>query len=148
MPSYAEDRAAIEQILTTYARACDRREFETVGECFTADAQAEYSGVRLARGAEHIVAHMAPLANLPVTQHVVGSVSVEVDGDTATVASYTVVHMVRTAGEGHEVVHRGLTYDDRFVRTPQGWRIADRVHRVLWSTTDPTVWPVPRFTAR
>jgi hypothetical protein len=90
---------------------------------------------------------MAPLAALPVTQHVVGSITTDLDGDEATTQSYTVVHFVRPAPGGHEVVHRGLRYDDRLVRTPAGWRIKERMHQVLWSTTEPTEWPVPKYVA-
>jgi 3-phenylpropionate/cinnamic acid dioxygenase small subunit len=143
----AEDRARIVELLVRYAFCCDDRDFEGAGGCFTADAQAEYSGVRLPRGVAHIVAHLRPLANLPATQHIVGSVGVRLAGHRATSRSYVVAHLVRATGDGHEVVHRGLRYDDELVRTDDGWRIADRLHRVLWSTTEPTVWPVPGFTA-
>lgn len=146
MPGYADDRAAIVELLNRYAQCCDRREFEAVGDCFTDDARAEYSGRRLEPGVRHIVAHMAPLARLAASQHVVGSATVEVDGDSAVASSYTVAHLVRPVTDGHEVVHRGLHYADRLVRTDAGWRIRERVHQVLWSTSSPTVWPVPRFT--
>lgn len=147
MPTIADDRAAIEELLVRYARGCDERDFAAAGRCFTDDAQAEYSGVRLPPGVAHIVAHLSGLAALPATQHVIGSISVEVTGDEARVASYAVAHLVRAVDGGHEVVHRGLAYDDRLVRTPQGWRIAWRRHRVLWSTAEPTRWPVPAFRA-
>ena len=103
--------------------------------------------MRLEPGVERIIAHMAPLADLPVTQHVVGSIAIDLDGDAASAQSYTVVHFVRPAPGGHEVVHRGLRYDDRLVRTPEGWRIHERIHQVLWSTTEPTEWPVPAYVA-
>lgn len=143
----ANDRAEITELLARYAIACDRREFDAVGECFVEDGQATYSGKRLEPGRAAIVAHLQPLGSLPLTQHVVGTVSVIVDGDRATATSYTVVHLVRPAGDGHEVVHRGLSYDDRLVRTIDGWRFAERFHQVLWSTTEPTEWPVPTFSA-
>jgi len=146
--SAADDRAEITDLLARYAIACDRREFDAVGECFTEDGQATYSGKRLDPGRAAIVAHMQPLAQLPLTQHVVGSVSITLDGDRATATSYTTVNLVRPAGDGHEVVHRGLSYDDRLVRTREGWRFQERFHQVLWSTTAPTVWPVPAFTAK
>ena len=130
-----------------YAQICDSRSYEGLRACFTPGARAAYSGEPLEPGVEHIIAHMAPLADLPVTQHVVGSIAVDLDGDRATAQSYTVVHFVRRAPGGHEVVHRGLRYDDRFVRTPDGWRIDERVHQVLWSTTEPTEWPVPKYVA-
>jgi len=148
MPSLADDKAEIELLLTRYARACDNRDFDAVAECFTPDAQAEYSGVRLPPGVANIKAHVAQLAALTLTQHIVGSVSVEIDGDHARCESYALAHLVRATGDGHEVVHRGLSYSDQLVRTPKGWRIRERIHRVLWSTSEPTVWPVPAFTHR
>src|SRR5690606_2705243 len=95
MPSYAEDRAAIEDLLARYAHGCDARDLAAIGDCFTLDAQAEYSGVRLARGLTHILAHLAGLSALAASQHVIGSVSVTVDGDRATARSYAVAHLVR-----------------------------------------------------
>lgn len=147
MPTYAEDRAAIEDLFARYARGCDARDWPAVADCFTPEAQAEYSGVRLPSGVTHILSHLAALAKLAASQHVIGSVTVTVTDDRAEASSYAVAHLVRSIGEGHDVVHRGLHYEDQLVRTPAGWRIKDRVHRVVWSTTSSTIWPVPRFTA-
>ena len=142
----ADDRAAIEQLLAHYAIACDRRDFEAVADCFTPDGAATYAGERVGPGRQAFVDYLRPLLDIPMTQHLVGSVSVILDGDTATATSYAAVHVVRPAAAGgHEVVHRGLSYDDRLVRTADGWRFAERVHRVLWSTTEPTEWPVPAY---
>lgn len=141
------DRAAVVAVVHRYALACDDHDWAALRSCFTPDAEAEYSGVRLPAGVEHIVDHVRGLAALPATQHVVGTVCVEAAGDRARAASYTTAHLVRPAGDGHEVVHRGLRYDDELVRTGDGWRIRRRLHRVLWSTGEPTVWPVPPFRA-
>jgi uncharacterized protein (TIGR02246 family) len=139
-----DDRAEITQLLARYAISCDRRDFDDVGRCFTEDGQATYSGKRLDPGRAAIVAHLQPLAGIPMTQHVVGTPSITVDGDTATAISYTTVTFVRpTDGGGHEAVHRGLSYDDKLVRTAEGWKFQERFHQALWSTTQPTVWPVP-----
>jgi hypothetical protein len=132
-------------LLHRYALACDERDFDSLRACFTPDARAEYSGVRLPAGVEHILEHLQGLARVPLSQHVVGTVTVDVTGDRARATSYATAHLVRPAGEGHEVVHRGLRYDDDLVLTDEGWRISERVHRVLWSTAEPTVWPVPPF---
>jgi ketosteroid isomerase-like protein len=141
--STAEDRTAIADLLARYAVGCDRRDFAAVAACFTPDARAEYSGVRLERGVSHIVAHLEQLAGFAATQHVIGTHTLDVTGDGATSTSYAVAHLVRAVDDGHELVHRGVSYDDRLVRTPHGWRIAERVHRVLWSSREPTTWPVP-----
>jgi hypothetical protein len=143
----ADDWIEITELLARYAIAVDERRFEDVGACFIEDGQATYSGVRLEPGRAAIVAHMLPLRDIPMSQHVVGTTSIAVDGDTASAISYTTVHAVRPTADGHEVVHRGLRYDDRLVRTRAGWLFAERYHQVLWSTTEPTVWPVPAFTA-
>jgi hypothetical protein len=149
-----DDHAEISDLLARYAHLCDLRDVEGVGACFTEDGQATYSGRRLAPGRAAIVDHLRPLTDTVstvVTQHIVGTVWIRLDGDNADIAtarSYTTVHIVRPAGGGtHEVVHRGLSYDDTLVRTAEGWRFAERFHQVLWSTTDPTRWPVPAYTA-
>jgi hypothetical protein len=140
----SDDRAEITELLARYAIACDRRQFEAVGECFTEDGQATFAGIRLAPGQAAIVEFLRPLVDVLVTQHIVGTPSITLDGDRATVVSYTTVNFVRAVdGGGHEVVHRGLSYDDDVVRTADGWRFRERFHRALWSTVEPTVWPVP-----
>ena len=140
-----DDRAEITEVLARYAIALDRRQFDVVGDLFTEDGQATYSGNRLDPGRAAIVAYLQPLAEVPMTQHMVGTPSITIDGDTATAVSYTIVTFVREAedGEGHVAVHRGLSYDDQLVRTPDGWRFKERFHQPLWSTNGPTVWPVP-----
>jgi hypothetical protein len=147
--SYGDDRAAIMELLVRYWHACDRKAFDEIAGCFTQDAQAEYSGVRLPRGVDNIVEHLSPLGTrVAASQHISGSISVSVDGDAATARSYAVAYLVLVAGDGHELVQRGLVYDDQLVRTPDGWRIRDRVHQAIWSVSSPTGWPVPRFTGR
>jgi uncharacterized protein (TIGR02246 family) len=146
-----DDHAEISDLLARYAHLCDLKDFEGVGACFTEDGQATFAGERLAPGRAAIVAYLQPLTDHVTTvgtQHIVGTVWIRLDGDRATARSYTTVHVVRPAAGGtHEVVHRGLSYDDTLVRTDEGWRFAERVHQVLWSTTDPTQWPVPTYVA-
>ena len=139
----APDRTAIVEVLSRYAFALDLRNFESLAECFTADARAEYSGVVLEPGLDHIIEHVRGLARLPATQHIIGSVSIHVEGFEASAVSHAVAHLVRPTGDGHEVIHRGLTYHDEFTKTKAGWRIHHRVHQVHWMTVEPTVWPVP-----
>ncbi len=140
----ADDRADITELLARYAIALDRRELDAVGELFTEDGQATYSGNRLDPGRAAIVAYLQPLVEVPMTQHVIGTPSITVDGDTATATSYAIVTFVREAEDGgHTAVHRGLSYDDQLVRTADGWRFKERFHQALWSTDGPTVWPVP-----
>jgi uncharacterized protein (TIGR02246 family) len=136
------DRDEIADLLARYALACDERDFDVFRECFTEDAEASFAGERLPPGREHIVDHIRPLVNVPMTQHVVGILSITIHGDIATATSYTTVRAVRRdASGGHELLHRGLRYDDQLVRAPDGWRFRERVHQVLWHTSQPIDWP-------
>ncbi len=42
-PSYADDRAAIEDLMARYLFALDWNDFETFGQTFTEDAEFEYA---------------------------------------------------------------------------------------------------------
>jgi hypothetical protein len=65
------------------------------------------------------------------TQQLYGNVVVTVTGDTATARSYLVGHHhVAGLGGGEEVTLRAA-YEDRLVRTADGWRIRGTTLRVL-----------------
>jgi hypothetical protein len=64
----SDDVAAITAVIHRYAVACDERDLDTLRACFTPDARAEYSGVRLEPGVDHIVEHLRRLARLPLSQ--------------------------------------------------------------------------------
>ena len=75
----ADDRAEITELLARYAIALDRRELDAVGELFTEDGQATYSGNRLEPGRAAIVAYLTPLREVPMTQHMIGLPSITLD---------------------------------------------------------------------
>ena len=60
-------------------------------------------------------------------RHHISNPLIEVAGDDATARSYFAVHA--NAGPDHSG-----TYDDRLVRTANGWRFAHRRVRVDWQT--------------
>lgn len=137
------DRSDIQQLLAAYAHAVDRRDFDAVAACFLPDATAQYGGIELGPGVEHIIQHIAGVARFPASQHLFGMPLIHVDGDTATAASHALSCLV-VPGQGDDgsdtVMTRGLTYHDQLVRTPDGWRIARRVHRPHWGTDVPLDW--------
>ncbi len=49
-PDEVRDRELVRDLLARYARALDTRDWQALTQCFTADAQAEFSGVRLEPG--------------------------------------------------------------------------------------------------
>ncbi len=64
------------------------------------------------------------------TSHLFTNVLINLDGDEAEARSRAAVYSVR--GTPEQVRVRGISYRDRMRRTPDGWRIAKRVHSVAW----------------
>lgn len=127
-----EDRLAIEDVIIRYATAVDSKDDELLASCFTDDATASFAGVPAGPGGAAIVAFLASLRGAPVigSMHRFGNVVVTLHGDEADVTSRAVVYGVR--GEPLQLRMRSITYQDRFVRTASGWRIARRVHAPAW----------------
>lgn len=131
-----EDRDAITALIIRYAEAVDHHDHESLAGCFTDDAEATFAGVAVpGRGGAAVVAFLNSLGGLRetgapmVTSHLFMNVVIDLDGDEADARSSASVYSVR----GAERVHiRGIGYQDRMRRTPQGWRIAKMVHSVAW----------------
>jgi ketosteroid isomerase-like protein len=134
------DRSDIAQLLAAYAHAVDRRDFEGVARCFLDDATASYSGTELGPGVASIIEHIRGVERFVSTQHLFGVPLIHIDGDSATASSHAVSYLVAETSGAGTVLGRGLVYDDELVRTGDGWRIARRVHRPLWSTVQAFDW--------
>jgi len=80
--------------------------------------------------------HCAPVSRtlepLDASQHLLGNTVVDVDGDDATSICYFQAQHVRAGTPGGDTYFIAGSYADRLVRTPQGWRIAERVQAYLW----------------
>lgn len=116
-----------------YCRTLDDRDWDGLRDVFVADATATFGGSGLLDGLPAITAQCrAALGPLDASQHLVSNHEVAVDGDAATHRCELVArHRRRGAADGPEYLVVGR-YDDRFVRTPDGWRITARVLTVTW----------------
>jgi hypothetical protein len=129
-PQELSDRLEIQDLLVDYSHAIDTRDWDALDRIFTADAFIDYSAFGGSSGdlatTKQFLA--TALVNFPSFQHMVATSKVTVDGDTA--VGRTICHnpMVLSEGEkGTQLMFCGLWYVDRFLRTPDGWRIAERV---------------------
>ena len=130
MEHHAE-AASIVALTQAYCRAIDDRQFDSLRDVFSPDAT-----VRVAEA--DAVDLDSFLARLPVAlgrferwEHHIADHEVVIDGDTATSrCSLRAIH-VRPAGQRPPVYTLLGRYEDRLVRTPDGWRIA---HRSLVAT--------------
>jgi hypothetical protein len=133
----ADDRLALRHLVDSYAMGCDRRDLEMLTACF---ADGGTNTVHwLDRDATTMTAP-ADLERIPTglarydqTFHFVGNHRVDVQGDSATGDVYCIAHHI--TGKDDFVMH--IRYEDTYVRTGAGWRIATRDLRLLWTANQP-----------
>ncbi|MFM8303538.1 MAG: nuclear transport factor 2 family protein [Actinomycetota bacterium] len=138
-----QDRFEIDELLTRYATAIDGRDFDLLDTVFTPDAHLDYiSAGGIAGDMPTVKAWLAEvLPMFPAYQHLVGNRRVTLDGDAAT--SVAVFHNPMALGDG-TMFFCGGEYHDRLVRTPEGWRITERVEQTAYSTGPmPATKPAP-----
>ena len=121
MPDTA-DLLAIHELLALYGHIIDERQWERVGELFTATAVYDMRdfGLGVVHGAQAIREQWShPGAMHPLAHHAT-SIIVSEDADGT----------VRAVSKGLGVGPRGrvgsVVYRDILERTPQGWRFAER----------------------
>ncbi len=126
MDDQPSDRQAIINLTIAYCRIVDRGTFEDLRDLFTPDATAELSGSGQ-NGIDEICDRLATaLAAFVSWQHVVDQHVVTIDGDRAIArCSVRAVH-VRSADKMPREYTVVGTYEDRLVRSADGWRFTHR----------------------
>jgi 3-phenylpropionate/cinnamic acid dioxygenase small subunit len=128
------DRAEIGDLLARYSTALDSRDWDLLETVFLPDAVCDYGALGHPRGVVEIAALIrGTIADLDATQHLVGNVVVDVQGDEATADCYLISQHIRRDTPGGDHYFLGGRYHDRVVRTPAGWRIAHRTLHRLWT---------------
>lgn len=134
------DRLEIDDLLTRYATAIDDKTFDLLDTVFTADAHVDYTSAGGVAGdfptVKAWLAEVLPM--FPSYQHVVGNRRVTIDGDTGSAISAFFNPMVMGGGA---TFFCGGEYHDELVRTPDGWRIARRVEKTVWTYGAPATEP-------
>lgn len=134
--AHLADRQAIRDLVTRYACAIDRRDFETVAACFTPDADTDYTYFKGPIG-EVLEKIRTGVGGFAMTMHVVGNHLAEIHGDEASSETYAVCyHRRRGVADGAQLVV-AMRYLDTLVRTPAGWRISRRHATVEWQQAEP-----------
>ena len=115
------DRIAVEDLLTRYATAVDRRDWEQYRSIFTADAEIDYTSAGgIAGTVDEIVGFLSTsLEMFEMTQHLVSNIDLEVNGESATVTAMFNNPMRLPGGD---TWFTGGWYHHDLVRTPDGWR--------------------------
>lgn len=127
-----EDREAIRLVLRDYGRLLDLRRFEEFGQLFAPDGEYTSAGrttrgpVQIAEGLRSVMAGNS-LGLAEPSFHVLFNDHIVLHGDTATATSQS--FFVAPGPDGAPRLVMMASYDDRFVRTAQGWRFARRIVR-------------------
>ncbi len=124
------DRIEIQDLMVAYSHAIDTRDWDALDEVFTPDALIDYSAMGGSKGSvqetkDFLREAMPRFAGF---QHMVATSKVSLNGDSA--EGRTICHnpmVLETPDGGTHVFFCGLWYRDRLVRTPDGWRIRERV---------------------
>lgn len=127
------DRAELHALVVEYANAIDNRAWDRLDQVFTADAYIDYRALGGIDGRYPQIREWLPQAlhSFPGYLHLVGNCAFEISGDRATgqVACFNPMVVPRPQGGGSDTMFLGLWYLDRYLRTPAGWRMVERVER-------------------
>ncbi len=132
------DRQQIVDVTLAYTYALDAKDWDALDDVFTVDATAflteELDGREAIKGRV-----TRALESLDLSQHMVANHDVRIDGDSAVCRCYLQAQHVREAAPGPPNFIVAGRYDDRFVRTSVGWRIARRELTIMWTEGNPSV---------
>jgi hypothetical protein len=133
------DREDIIDLAVRYAWVLDTKQVDELRTVFIPDATAMLRGVEC-NGVEQIIARIGgSILRLDHTQHFISNHQVAVDADTATHRCQLQSQHVREGVPGGSNFIVGGYYEDRLVRTADGWRIAHRLMQQTWTEGNPAV---------
>jgi len=128
------DERSISRLAADYARAVDRLDEPLLRRVFTADAVLEGPGWRF-DGIEQICGIIPMMQDMFVSSwHATHQQTIDVTGDQATGEVYCAGRHLQKGGYAeNQVVTMIIRYQDRYVRGPDGWRIAWRKEIIDWT---------------
>lgn len=130
------DRIAIEDLLTRYATAVDKKDWDLYRSVFTLDAEIDYTSAGgIAGTVGEVVEFLTTSMPLfEMTQHLVSNVDLVLNGDEATVTAAFTNPMRLSGGD---TWFTGGWYHHRLIRTPEGWRSQRLREETAWSDRAP-----------
>ncbi len=123
------DRIEIDDLLIRYTTAIDEKNWDLLDTCFVPDAKVDYVSSGGIAGPYPEVREwlQKALAPFPMTVHAISNSTVTLEGDRARAKTLVVNPMGFANPDGSlHIFTIGAYYKDKLVRTPDGWRIAER----------------------
>lgn len=129
----ADDRQAIIDLTVTYCWALDTKDWDRLDDVFVPEATANLGGTSHV-GLDDIRERISTtLERFDDSQHMVSNHQVHVEGDEATCRCYLQAQHVNGGPLDGRSYTVGGRYEDRLVRTADGWRIAHRDLVMMWT---------------
>jgi hypothetical protein len=122
------DERDVERTLILFARAMDERDWTAMAEILAADAEGDFGTGRLQGSAAIIAMIRGFLESCGPTQHLVGNVVIDIDGDVAISRAYIHdVHLKSDADPSTRFYTLG-DYKDTWQRRADGsWCLTERI---------------------
>lgn len=133
------DQLEVQSLLTRYCTSIDSKQYDGLDAVFTPDAYIDYSASGGTKGRfPEVKAWLAEvLAMFSMTQHVIANFEIVVNGDEATsrCVFYNPMQFANPE-ETKPMFWVGGYYNDKLVRTTDGWRITERIEDMSWNFKD------------
>ena len=144
-----DDVEQIKQLKYRYLRTLDLKQWAEFAECFLPEVTGDYAGLAFA-GRDALVGYMREnLGEGLISMHHAHHPEISVEAYEATGRWYLEDKVI--VPELDFVLEGAAFYTDRYLRTPEGWRIAHtgyrRTYEVSMSTKDLPSWRLKRGTA-
>lgn len=123
----AQDERSIAALLIAYGCAIDQRDWTKLRNCFSDDCECDYGSFGKWRGPAAITQYMKQAhADLGATMHRITNIEIAMRDGHAEARSYVDALLLPVSDGGP--IHQAVGYyDDRLVRTSNGWCIARRL---------------------
>lgn len=142
------DKQDIVELVYRMARAVDRCDAALMESLFHPDATDDH-GMFQGTAKAFVPWVMEVLASMKATQHLIGNVLIELDGDRASAETYFVAHHViaadqggiflaAKAGEPDQFMVAGGRYLDRFEKRDGAWKFSHRHAIYDWNAEGPS----------
>lgn len=135
------DKIEIHELLARYARGVDSKDWELWKTVFTPDATLDYSSAGAPVGSRDELAAWLEhaMATVPIAQHYITNVEIELDGDRAKVRAMF-FNPMQLPGMV-EMSFCGGYYHHDLVRTSDGWKSERLVEENVWFVNPPSSPP-------
>lgn len=138
------DERAISRGLSRFARILDAKDWAALGDVFAHDIVFDYGSGSDQTGLAALEATMRPfLDRCGPSQHLIGSILIDVDGDHAVSRAYVQARHQARGDHGGPVFDTCGEYVDQWQRRAEGWRIIRRDAHWATHSGDPGIIYAP-----